>query len=724
MVVRLVLQIAILLLSPNIDSFTPAAAATKLAKDGCEDRCGSVTIPYPFGMGAEHCYIGEWFEIVCKNDSLGTPKPFLRNLIDLEVLSISIPEGTIHVNYSIFSSCSSTNRTASSQNNMKFEHSPFSFSQSNNRFIAMGCNNSASMWSLDERINFGGCKSPCVNKSGIFINGSRCDGTSNCCQTEIPCDLNSFITTIEPQNSQIINNVGECNYAFLVDKSWFEENFTMPKQNLSVPVELKWGIDSISYYSKPHSMSKQYRCHLNDATTLLDNYNFTISTHTCECAQGYAGNPYLPQGCQDINECVDPKLNHCTDSRCKNTDGGYHCTDTITSIIIGISTSLGALVLLSGGWWSYKVVKKRNGMKQRQRFFQKNGGLLLQQQLSTREANVENTKLFNSKELEMATNHFNVNRIVGQGGQGTVYKGMLGDGKIVAVKKYKLMNEAKVQQFINEVGILSRINHRNVVKLLGCCLETEVPMLVYEFIPNGTLSQYLNGQNEEFLLTWDMRLRIATEIARALYYLHSAASSPIYHRDIKSMNILLDGKYIAKVADFGIARSVAIDQTHLSTTVHGTFGYIDPEYFRLGQFTEKSDVYSFGVVLAELLTGEKAISSTRTPETKSLASYFITSMEENILFDILDNQVLKEAKKEEIIVVANLVKRCLNCNGRNRPTMKEVAMELEAIQMLRKTSNLEQNYEEVEFVRSESYIQCDAPASTSKMTCTFSDTCV
>ncbi|XP_041011329.1 wall-associated receptor kinase-like 10 [Juglans microcarpa x Juglans regia] len=483
----------------------------------------------------------------------------------------------------------------------------------------------------------------------------------------------------------------------------------MPKPNLLVPVELKWGIDSISHYSKPHS-SKQYRCHRNDATNLLDNYNFTISTHTCECAQGYAGNPYLPQGCQDINECVDPKLNRCTDSRCKNTDGGYHC----------ISTSLGALVLVSGGWWSYKVVKKRKGMKQRQRFFQRNGGLLLQQ-LSTREANVENTKLFNSKELEMATNHFNVNRIVGQGGQGTVYKGMLGDGKIVAIKKYKLMNEARLQDFINEVGILSQINHRNVVKLLGCCLETEVPMLVYEFIPNGTLSQYLNGQNEEFLLTWDMRLRIAIEVAGALYYLHSAASSPIYHRDIKSMNILLDGKYVAKVADFGIARSVAIDQTHLSTTVHGTFGYIDPEYFRLGQFTEKSDVYSFGVVLAELLTGEKAISSTRTPETKSLASYFITSMEENILFDILDNQVLKEAKKEEIIVVANLVKRCLNWNGRNRPTTKEVAMELEAIQMQRKASNLEQNYEEVEFVRSESYnIQCDAPASTSKMTCTFS----
>ena len=361
-----------------------------------------------------------------------------------------------------------------------------------------------------------------------------------------------------------------------------------------------------------------------------------------------------------------------------------------------------------GGWWSYKVVKKRKSIKRKEKFFKRNGGLLLQQQLSSSDVTVEKTtKLFNSKDLEKATDNFNVNRILGQGGQGTVYKGMLINGKIVAVKKSKVIDEGKLEEFVNEVVILSQINHRNVVKLLGCCLETEVPLLVYEFIPNGTLSQYLHDQNEEFPATWNMRLQIATEVAGALFYLHSVASTPIFHRDIKTTNILLDDKYRAKVADFGTSRSIAVDQTHLTIVVQGTFGYLDPEYFQSSQFTEKSDVYSFGVVLVELLTGEKAISSTRTKECRSLATYFIHSMEENNLFDIIDARVMKEAKQEEIIVVANLAKMCLNMKGKKRPTMKEVAMQLEAVRTLQKTPNVQQNHEEVEYARTEMYEQWD-----------------
>ena len=234
------------------------------------------------------------------------------------------------------------------------------------------------------------------------------------------------------------------------------------------------------------------------------------------------------------------------------------------------------------------MIKKRNKIKLKKKFFKKNGGSLLQQQLSSNDNNVQKKKLFNSKELKNVTNHFNKNRILGKGGQGTVYKVMLVDGRIVAIKKCNTVNKGNIEKFINEIIILSQINHRNVVKLLGWCLETEVPLLVYEFIPNGTLFQYIHEENEEFpLLTWDMRLRIAIEVARALSYLHSTASLPIYHQNIKSSNILLDDKYRAKVADFGTSRLVAIDQSHVARLVYGTFGYLDLEYFQTSQFTEK-----------------------------------------------------------------------------------------------------------------------------------------
>ncbi|KMT14737.1 hypothetical protein BVRB_4g075030 [Beta vulgaris subsp. vulgaris] len=269
---------------------------------------------------------------------------------------------------------------------------------------------------------------------------------------------------------------------------------------------------------------------------------------------------------------------------------------------------------------------------------------------------------------------------------------MLTDGRIVAVKKSKKVDQSQLEPFINEVVILSQINHRNVVKLLGCCLETEVPLLVYEFIPNGTLSQHIHNPSEELHISWRMRVQIAAESAGAIAYLHSSSSTPIYHRDIKSSNILLDDKYRAKVSDFGTSRTIMIDQTHLTTQVQGTFGYLDPEYFQSNQFTEKSDVYSFGVVLVELLTGKKPISPDKSKEWRSLATEFLLVMENAWLLDILDPDVSKDAKKEELIAVANLAKECLNLNGKLRPTMKEVALVLDGLQSRTGSSLVNQTF--------------------------------
>ena len=346
----------------------------------------------------------------------------------------------------------------------------------------------------------------------------------------------------------------------------------------------------------------------------------------------------------------------------------------------GVGSGIGILVLVSGVWWLRKFLKKRRITQKKRKCFKRNGGLLLQQQLNTRESNVEKTKIFTSRELEKATENFSENRILGQGGQGTVYKGMLVDGRTVAVKKSKAVDEDKLEEFINEVVILSQVNHRHVVKLLGCCLETEVPVLVYEFIPNGNLFQHIHEESDDYTMIWGVRLRIAVDIAGALSYLHSAASSPIYHRDVKSTNILLDEKYRAKVSDFGTSRTVTVDQTHWTTLVSGTVGYMDPEYYGSSQYTDKSDVYSFGVVLVELITGEKpVITLSSSQEIKGLADHFRAAMKEDKFFDIMDARIRDACKPEQVMAVANLARRCLNSKGKKRPYMREVFAELEKI---------------------------------------------
>ncbi|XVE87224.1 hypothetical protein DITRI_Ditri18aG0099000 [Diplodiscus trichospermus] len=408
--------------------------------------------------------------------------------------------------------------------------------------------------------------------------------------------------------------------------------------------------------------------------------NSTVG-YRCLCKEGFEGDGFKEGGsCRRVS-------GGCNGS--KYLSGQCLGSSRVGVVVGGICLGFGLLLLLICR--IYKCLKNRSNNKLKRKFFKANGGLLLKQQLSSSDGNICKTKIFTLKELATATDHFNEKKILGKGGQGTVFQGKLVDGTLVAVKRSKMVETEKINEFINEIVILSQINHRNVVKLLGCCLETQVPLLVYEFVPNGTLFHYLRSQSNEFPLTWEMRVQVASEAAGAISYLHSTASIPIYHRDIKSTNILLDEKYRAKVSDFGTSKTIAIDQSHVTTLVYGTIGYLDPEYFQTSQFTDKSDVYSFGVVLVELLTGKSPVSFARSGEDRSLVSYFIDSVEEDKLFDILDAQIIEtNSSAQEIISVANLAKKCLSSNGKNRPTMKEVATELDRILRLLKNVHGEQ----------------------------------
>lgn len=333
------------------------------------------------------------------------------------------------------------------------------------------------------------------------------------------------------------------------------------------------------------------------------------------------------------------------------------------------------IVAIAAPFITHKIQVQRV-KRLKEKFFKQNHGLLLQQLIS-QNTDIGERMIITLRELEKATDNFDKTREVGGGGHGVVYKGIL-NLHVVAIKKSKIVVQREIDDFINEVAILSQVNHRNVVKLLGCCLETEVPLLVYEFISNGTLYHHLHVEGT-ISLSWDDRLRIVLEVARALSYLHSSTSMPIYHRDIKSSNVLLDDSLTAKVSDFGASRYIPIDQTGVTTAIQGTFGYLDPMYYYTGRLTAKSDVFSFGVLTMELLTRKKPFiyrSGDGDGDGDGLVSHFSSLFREGKLADIIDPQVMEE-DNGDIQEVATLAVMCTKLKGEGRPTMREVELILE-----------------------------------------------
>ncbi|KAJ1691854.1 hypothetical protein LUZ63_016009 [Rhynchospora breviuscula] len=292
---------------------------------------------------------------------------------------------------------------------------------------------------------------------------------------------------------------------------------------------------------------------------------------------------------------------------------------------------------------------------------------------------LKGTRCFTFEELKKCSGYFSENNEIGQGGYGKVYKGYLTDGVIVAIKRAAQGSMQGAQEFKNEIELLSRVHHKNLVGLVGFCYEHGEQLLVYEYIPNGTLRENLLGKGGMYL-DWRKRLQIALGAARGLAYLHELANPPIIHRDIKSTNILLDESLNAKVADFGLSKLITETQKgHVSTQVKGTIGYLDPEYYMTQRLSEKSDVYSFGVVMLELITAKLPIEKGTyiVREVKTAIDQY--DQEYYGLREIMDPKIVNQAKNIGLRKFVQLALECVEDSGSNRPSMNKVVKEIEMI---------------------------------------------
>uniref|UniRef100_A0A0D9X8J2 Protein kinase domain-containing protein n=1 Tax=Leersia perrieri TaxID=77586 RepID=A0A0D9X8J2_9ORYZ len=659
--------------------------------DACLKKCGKVEIPYPFGIGSKCAMKG--FALTCNRTRKGTYKPYAFNV---EVLSISLNDGTARMRMSISSYCynnSIGNMNMPDDWQLDFTDTPYRFSSTENKFTVVGCDTCVFINGDGITKNYtSGCVSMCQRPSDM-TNGS-CAGIG-CCQTAIPEDLAYYNTGFsENYNTTAIWNFSRCSYAVLMEAKSFSFSSTYvttsefyDRNHKQVPIE--------ETCRAAKRVASSYACRSSNSEC-IDSKNGP--GYLCNCTRGFHGNPYLSGGCTDVDECAqDPNPCSATNGICRNTEGHFQCVcpqrmhlnnrgvcvqkqrlALWAILIIGISTGIFIIAIIS---FLYAIRERRKIANMKKSHFQQHGGFLLLEDMKSKQGIT--FKIFSAEEMEQATQNFDKGQILGHGGQGTVYKGILKDKRNVAIKRCKLINERQKKEFGKEMLILSQINHKNIVKLLGCCLEVEVPMLVYEFIQRGTLFQLIHGTTKGLrtYVPLGVRLKIVQEAAEALAYLHLSASPPILHGDVKSSNILLDVQYSAKVSDFGASTLAPVDKAQLVTLVQRTFGYLDPEYMQTCQLTDKSDVYSLGVVIVEVITGKNVCCLDSLEEDRTLSSMFISIMQQGKLETILDDQIKDGENVELLGEVAKLAMECLDMRSEHRPSMDEVAREIGRLTM-------------------------------------------
>ncbi|KAH7653399.1 Non-specific serine/threonine protein kinase protein [Dioscorea alata] len=284
----------------------------------------------------------------------------------------------------------------------------------------------------------------------------------------------------------------------------------------------------------------------------------------------------------------------------------------------------------------------------------------------------KNVKLFTYNELRSATDNFNPRNRIGRGGFGMVFKGTLRNGTVVAAKVLSTESKQGIHEFLTEIDTITNVRHPNLVELLGCCVQENSRILVYEYVENKSLDRILLGPNNSAAdLNWELRSAICKGAASGLKFLHEELDPPIVHRDIKASNILLDSNYLPKIGDFGLAKLFPDNVTHISTRVAGTTGYLAPEYALHGQLTKKADVYSFGVLIIEIISGRSVSKGWLANMDKLLLEWTWQLYEEGRLKELVDPN-LKEYPEEEVLRYIKVALFCTQASANRRPPMPQV----------------------------------------------------
>ncbi|XP_074584322.1 wall-associated receptor kinase 5-like isoform X2 [Curcuma longa] len=686
-----------------------AAAATSinttmLPGPGCSQSCGELALSFPFGI-ERGCY-KNGFAISCDRSDPSSPKAFLGSADSMiQVTHISVEQSQTRV--PVTSICyNRSGDTVSNQNpyiNFNINGAGvFRMATDRNKLTLIGCNSEGYIRSQAD-VNglypyryYTGCEAYCKDASRV-VDGV-CSGIG-CCQVSIPSNLSdsNFRFRDYPHRGDMAD-LSPCSYVFIVDKDYFKFTLADLKMdvNASMPMWLDWAFRDAATCEEAKKSSSNYvnnTCRSQNSIC-VDSDNG--AGYLCNCSQGYQGNPYIADGCLDIDECLSPEKYPCH-GVCTNLEGSYRCecpsgkhgnpfiapcTSTMSImgwLFLGISSCLFIaicfiLICLFGQKKQYDTIRRSKSMinkdvlqlrEENRRLEVENRDLRFYKDIVSKYAST--MTLFTLQDLRRATNDFDDDHVLGRGGYGVVFKGILEEGhREVAIKRTLIPTERQSDRdkkgFLNEIYLLSQIKHKNVVILYGCCFETHnTPLLVYEFVPNGSLFDLLH--KKKGIISLEDRLTIAVESAEALAHLHSFKPHPIVHGDVKPNNILLEHDLTAKVADFGISKLLSANQTEALTSPEGTADYADPVLRYEGLLSTKNDVYSFGIVLLELVTRKQP-------------AVGLASMSKEEVIAALDEQIVPEENIDLLQVVVDLAARCLSPEKEHRPTMEQVASEL------------------------------------------------